>query len=186
MCIDKFSLQTEDPDEQVVITLPCAHYYHSPCILKWLKEDNKCPTCRSPVVPQPGSTQGSNSNPASGPGPSTSTSVPPQPTSPTIPENVDRNGSGGGAFSLLRALVRGGTGTMPSSSRSGPDSDQSFPGSWSWPPNDGPEPRPPQAGGPTDERNSYNYGSHQHRRDTGRDERGDRTGQRRNSTRPGT
>lgn len=72
ICKDQFSLQTEDPDEQVVITLPCKHPFHSPCILPWLKENGTCPTCRHQLVPQPGSTPNPNSNSGNEPGPSTS------------------------------------------------------------------------------------------------------------------
>ena len=37
---------------QLVITLPCKHEYHKPCILKWLKscEAPSCPTCKAPVL----------------------------------------------------------------------------------------------------------------------------------------
>jgi hypothetical protein len=28
------------------ITLECKHYFHSKCILKWLIDNNTCPTCR--------------------------------------------------------------------------------------------------------------------------------------------
>ncbi len=46
MCKDQFALGTEDPDEQVVITLPCQHPFHEPCILPWLKTSGTCPVCR--------------------------------------------------------------------------------------------------------------------------------------------
>ncbi|KAI0785357.1 hypothetical protein BC629DRAFT_1516594 [Irpex lacteus] len=53
VCKDQFSLTTEDPDEQVVVTLPCKHPFHEPCILPWLKSSGTCPVCRYQLVPQP-------------------------------------------------------------------------------------------------------------------------------------
>ncbi|KAF9454185.1 hypothetical protein P691DRAFT_810908, partial [Macrolepiota fuliginosa MF-IS2] len=53
VCKDQFQLGTEDPDEQVVITLPCKHPFHQPCILPWLKSSGTCPVCRHALVPQP-------------------------------------------------------------------------------------------------------------------------------------
>lgn len=46
VCKEQFALGTEDPDEQVVITLPCSHPFHAPCILPWLKTSGTCPVCR--------------------------------------------------------------------------------------------------------------------------------------------
>lgn len=46
VCKDQFKLDTEDPDEQVVVTLPCKHPFHEPCILPWLKSSGTCPVCR--------------------------------------------------------------------------------------------------------------------------------------------
>lgn len=46
MCKDQFSLTTEDPDEQVIVTLPCKHPFHEPCIIPWLKSSGTCPVCR--------------------------------------------------------------------------------------------------------------------------------------------
>ncbi|KAJ7109922.1 hypothetical protein C8R44DRAFT_800923 [Mycena epipterygia] len=53
VCKDQFKLDTEDPDEQVVVTLPCKHPFHEPCILPWLKSSGTCPVCRHALVPQP-------------------------------------------------------------------------------------------------------------------------------------
>jgi len=134
ICKDQFSLQTEDPDEQVVITLPCQHPFHSSCILPWFEQSGTCPTCRHQLVPQPGSAQDPNGSSGGGPGPSTSTTNPPQATSPTTPRPAQRNGgAGGGLFgvfnNLIHSLTAGHTnaGPVPSSSNSGPDS---LPGSW--------------------------------------------------------
>ena len=46
VCKDQFSLTTEDPDEQVIVTLPCKHPFHEPCIIPWLKSSGTCPVCR--------------------------------------------------------------------------------------------------------------------------------------------
>ncbi|KDQ31152.1 hypothetical protein PLEOSDRAFT_1111688 [Pleurotus ostreatus PC15] len=53
VCKDQFKLGTDDPDEQVVITLPCKHPFHEPCITPWLKSSGTCPVCRFALVPQP-------------------------------------------------------------------------------------------------------------------------------------
>ncbi|KAK0208708.1 hypothetical protein DFS33DRAFT_1305126 [Desarmillaria ectypa] len=53
VCKEQFSLETEDPGEQVVVTLPCSHPFHEPCILPWLKSSGTCPVCRHQLVPQP-------------------------------------------------------------------------------------------------------------------------------------
>ena len=46
VCKEQFKLETEDPDEQVVVTLPCNHPFHEPCITPWLKSSGTCPVCR--------------------------------------------------------------------------------------------------------------------------------------------
>ncbi|KAI0046629.1 hypothetical protein FA95DRAFT_1542337 [Auriscalpium vulgare] len=46
VCKEQFSLHTEDPDEQVVVTLPCKHPFHEGCIIPWLKSSGTCPVCR--------------------------------------------------------------------------------------------------------------------------------------------
>ena len=46
VCKEQFSLGTEDPDEQVVVTLPCKHPFHDGCITPWLKSSGTCPVCR--------------------------------------------------------------------------------------------------------------------------------------------
>lgn len=46
VCKDQFTLETEDPAEQIVVTLPCKHPFHEPCIMPWLKSSGTCPVCR--------------------------------------------------------------------------------------------------------------------------------------------
>ncbi|KAF9055853.1 hypothetical protein BJ165DRAFT_1429126, partial [Panaeolus papilionaceus] len=81
VCKDQFKLDTEDPDELVVVTLPCKHPFHQPCIVPWLKSSGTCPVCRFQLVSQPehpsprGSGSG-NSPPRPTSGPSTSSSPP--------------------------------------------------------------------------------------------------------------
>ncbi|KAF5368586.1 hypothetical protein D9758_002188 [Tetrapyrgos nigripes] len=53
VCKEQFKLETEDPDEQVVVALPCKHPFHEPCIMPWLKSSGTCPVCRHQLVPQP-------------------------------------------------------------------------------------------------------------------------------------
>lgn len=155
VCKDQFSLNTEDPDEQVVIELPCKHPFHSPCILPWLKQNGTCPSCRYQLIPQPGSTTNPNEN--TGPGPSTTATSPPQPTATANPfvqsradtyssrwpipsrdrdrgEHQEGSDGGGGGFlgmvgNLFHSLAGGhpSSGPAPSGSGSGPSS---LPGSW--------------------------------------------------------
>ncbi|KAI0964221.1 hypothetical protein AcW1_001090 [Taiwanofungus camphoratus] len=46
VCKEQFKLETDDPDEQVVVTLPCKHPFHESCIMPWLKSSGTCPVCR--------------------------------------------------------------------------------------------------------------------------------------------
>jgi hypothetical protein len=46
VCKEQFSLTTEDPDDQVIVTLPCKHPFHEGCIMPWLKSSGTCPVCR--------------------------------------------------------------------------------------------------------------------------------------------
>ncbi|KAH0464211.1 hypothetical protein IEQ34_006997 [Dendrobium chrysotoxum] len=43
VCLDGFRVQ------QQVMWLPCAHRYHSSCVLPWLADHSHCPYCRTEV-----------------------------------------------------------------------------------------------------------------------------------------
>lgn len=66
VCKEQFKLETDDPDERIVVTLPCTHPFHEPCILPWLKSSGTCPVCRHALVPQPGN-HSTPPRPGSGP-----------------------------------------------------------------------------------------------------------------------
>ncbi|EJD03799.1 uncharacterized protein FOMMEDRAFT_133178 [Fomitiporia mediterranea MF3/22] len=55
VCKEQFNAKADDPDEQVVVTLPCKHPFHEGCIMPWLKSSGTCPVCRYALVPQPNS-----------------------------------------------------------------------------------------------------------------------------------
>ncbi|KAI0059466.1 hypothetical protein BV25DRAFT_1840317 [Artomyces pyxidatus] len=142
VCKEQFSLHTEDPDEQVVVTLPCKHPFHEGCIMPWLKSSGTCPVCRHQLVPQP-----EHHTPGAGPaGDSTSPPTGTTPPSASISPNNNRFTS---IFDLMNAassssgLTRSGnqsssqTRTQPSQPSSSsqhpnhPDShDDDIPGGW--------------------------------------------------------
>ncbi|OSD06197.1 hypothetical protein PYCCODRAFT_1405126 [Trametes coccinea BRFM310] len=100
VCKDQFQLETEDPDERIVITLPCHHPFHQNCILPWLKTSGTCPVCRYQLVPQPAS---------HGPGPQPSGSGDSNNSAGSQNNNGgnDGNNSGsGGGGGLLQNLVQ--------------------------------------------------------------------------------
>lgn len=37
-------------DTQYIFMTDCDHYFHTKCIVKWLKDNNTCPICRNIVV----------------------------------------------------------------------------------------------------------------------------------------
>ncbi|KAI0275121.1 hypothetical protein BC834DRAFT_921255 [Gloeopeniophorella convolvens] len=126
VCKEQFSLITEDPDEQVVVTLPCKHPFHQGCIIPWLKSSGTCPVCRHQLVPQP---EHHPPNDA----PSGSNSPPPPVNRGTRPDAQ----SGGGMFGQLFNIMSGG-GNSGSNSRNGRDRSSSHeerehedvPGGW--------------------------------------------------------
>ncbi|CDO73110.1 hypothetical protein BN946_scf185007.g164 [Trametes cinnabarina] len=99
VCKDQFQLQTEDPDDHIIITLPCHHPFHQNCILPWLKNSGTCPVCRYQLVPQPAShAPGSQQRPGDSNNSSGSQ------TSDSSSSNNNNGGSGGGG-GLLQNLV---------------------------------------------------------------------------------
>ncbi|KAH9858317.1 hypothetical protein C2E23DRAFT_747551 [Lenzites betulinus] len=62
VCKEQFALQTEDPDDLIIVSLPCKHPFHENCILPWLKNSGTCPVCRYQLVAQP-DPHASGSNP---------------------------------------------------------------------------------------------------------------------------
>ncbi|KAN0100379.1 hypothetical protein V8E55_000363 [Tylopilus felleus] len=115
VCKESFKLDAEDPDELVVVTLPCKHPFHETCILPWLKSSGTCPVCRFALIAQP--QQYSPGGPSGGPSGGSSSSNRANSSSgsrPRPPGNSDR-GSGGGLF---HALFGGGGGASSGSSDS--------------------------------------------------------------------
>jgi len=67
------------------IQMPCKHFFHTDCLMPWLKEHNSCPTCRAVVDEEP---------PQDTPQPTASPSVPPSAASAAGldgPESADRD-----------------------------------------------------------------------------------------------
>ncbi|KAF7784141.1 hypothetical protein Agabi119p4_306 [Agaricus bisporus var. burnettii] len=100
VCKDQFELGTEDPEQQIVITLPCKHPFHKMCILPWLKSSGTCPVCRYALVPQPGQPTSPNPNdtPASSsssPRPNTNDARPRSQSPPSSPRQSPRSTTSG-------------------------------------------------------------------------------------------
>ncbi|KAJ3535371.1 hypothetical protein NMY22_g6524 [Coprinellus aureogranulatus] len=111
VCKEQFNYQAEDPDERVVVSLPCKHPFHEPCIMPWLKSSGTCPVCRYALVPQPSD---DHSQPQRNQGtPSTSNATPsssppqPRPSSPpsTGSNSRERERSGGFIQNILGAFT---------------------------------------------------------------------------------
>jgi len=129
ICKEQFSLKTDDPDELMVVTLPCKHIFHEPCITPWLKSSGTCPVCRYAIVPQPGDATTSRSHGNTRPGGTSSNDH----SRPRSPSSTSQPG-------LFQAIF-GGFGRASDGSshrRSNPDPSRSstdrnanrFPGSW--------------------------------------------------------
>jgi len=104
VCKDQFSLNTEDPDDQVIVTLPCKHPFHQGCIMPWLKSSGTCPVCRFQLVPQPEHHPPDDA--ASGSG------SPPPPNRATRPDAPPTGGMFGQLFNIM-----GGSGNSSNGSR---------------------------------------------------------------------
>ncbi|KIY50416.1 hypothetical protein FISHEDRAFT_71476 [Fistulina hepatica ATCC 64428] len=118
VCKDPFKLETEDPDEQVIVTLPCNHPFHEPCILPWLKSSGTCPVCRFALVPQPEHHDPPNTGSSGG-------SPRPPSGSSTSRSTGGGAGAGTGLMSMFSGLLgSGGSQQRTSSSRSAPSRPQ--------------------------------------------------------------
>ncbi|KAH7930920.1 hypothetical protein BV22DRAFT_1053457 [Leucogyrophana mollusca] len=144
VCKEQFTLQAEDKDELVVVTLPCKHPFHEGCIVPWLKSSGTCPVCRYALIAQPQQQTPGGSPPPGG----SSSSQPGSPSSPPRERSPgpSRRGSGGGAGGGIFHALFGGSGSASSRSptsrasrtnhrsRASTDSSPgapSFPGRWS-------------------------------------------------------
>ncbi|KAG7099722.1 hypothetical protein E1B28_001539 [Marasmius oreades] len=127
VCKEQFRLETEDPGEQVVVTLPCKHPFHESCILPWLKSSGTCPVCRYQLVPQPG--QHGSSAPGNGPG---SSGSPPPPRSSGRDNssndggNNSNPGGGSGFFHNLFGSMMSGNGSSSSHTSSSTGTSHSY------------------------------------------------------------
>jgi len=121
VCKDQFALNTEDPDDQVLVTLPCKHPFHEGCIMPWLKSSATCPVCRFQLVPQPAHHPPDDG--ASGSG------GPPPVNRATRPDSSPSGGMLGQLFNMMGSR---GTGSSSRSNRNRPPTEHpEFPGGWS-------------------------------------------------------
>ncbi|KAL0951623.1 hypothetical protein HGRIS_008304 [Hohenbuehelia grisea] len=134
VCKEQFKLGTEDPEEQIVVTLPCKHPFHEPCITPWLKSSGTCPVCRFALVPQP---EHHDTAPGPSSGPNSGGGSPPSPQSPPRSPGANNSSSeGSGLFHSLFNIMGGNNGGGGGSSRrqqSASDRNQTshIPGQWS-------------------------------------------------------
>lgn len=124
VCKDQFALNTEDPDDQVIVTLPCKHPFHESCIMPWLKSSATCPVCRFQLVPQPDHRPHDGAPSGSG--------GPPPVNRATRPESSQSGGMFGQLFNMMGGR---GNGSGSRTNRNRPPADErereGFPGGWS-------------------------------------------------------
>lgn len=46
ICLERMYIN----DTQYIFATDCDHYFHTKCIVKWLKDNNTCPICRNKVT----------------------------------------------------------------------------------------------------------------------------------------
>jgi len=122
VCKDQFALNTEEPDDQVIVTLPCKHPFHQGCIMPWLKSSATCPVCRFQLVAQPGSRPADTT--ASGSG------GPPLINQATRPDASQSGGMFGQLFHMLGGSRGNGNGSRANRNRP-PAEEWDVPGGWS-------------------------------------------------------
>ncbi|EAU92543.2 hypothetical protein CC1G_06554 [Coprinopsis cinerea okayama7 len=141
VCKEQFKVETEDPEEQIVVKLPCKHPFHQPCIIPWLKSSGTCPVCRYALVPQPNQPTSPRpsafptgaSGSSSSPGLNSSQSSPSSRDAPSpSPSQESPRPGGGGFLQNLFSHLTGplSSGSSPSAGSSGTSSPRmSFDGS---------------------------------------------------------
>jgi hypothetical protein len=50
-CVICMNMVTLEPREQRMVT-PCGHFFHNPCLTRWLDIKHECPTCRARLPPR--------------------------------------------------------------------------------------------------------------------------------------
>ncbi|KAI0001563.1 hypothetical protein BJV77DRAFT_968646 [Russula vinacea] len=122
VCKDQFALITEEPDDQVVVTLPCDHPFHEGCIMPWLKSSATCPVCRFQLVPQPG-------RPPDGTASGSGSGAPPSVNRATRPDSSSSGGMFGQLFNMMGGRGNGNSSNSRTNRNRPPD--EEFPGGWS-------------------------------------------------------
>ena len=46
ICLERMYIN----DTQYIFATDCDHYFHTKCIVKWLKDNNTCPICRNRIT----------------------------------------------------------------------------------------------------------------------------------------
>ncbi|KAK9944668.1 hypothetical protein M0R45_010228 [Rubus argutus] len=46
ICLEDFGGAPDDDDDQPITRLPCSHYFHGDCVVRWLRISHRCPLCR--------------------------------------------------------------------------------------------------------------------------------------------
>ncbi|KAI0033982.1 hypothetical protein K488DRAFT_46467 [Vararia minispora EC-137] len=107
VCKEQFSLTVDDPDELVVVRLPCKHPFHESCITPWLKTSATCPVCRHQLVPQSNHDHPPSSRPGS-PRNRSSPHASSQAGSSSGSGTANASGGPGGIFGPLFNILSGG------------------------------------------------------------------------------
>jgi E3 ubiquitin-protein ligase RNF115/126 len=117
VCKEQFSVQIDDPDDLIIITLPCKHLFHERCITPWLKSSGTCPVCRFALIRQP----------EAPPAPD-STSTGRRPSGPSSPRTPNAEGSSDIFNSLFSYIGQGNPSGGSSRTRTNSDPGRGGPG----------------------------------------------------------